>query len=220
MPKKSGVILISLGAVLILAALLLFLHNRGEDRSAGQEAETLLEEARSVIADNSAQPDAPEEPEPEIVYDYAGVIAIPAIGRELPVIDQWSYPALKKAPCRQYGSAAGGDLVIAAHNYKSHFGYLDRLQTGDTVTFTDMNGTVYDYLVAELRQLEPENVEDVSLVFDEAYPLVLYTCTPGGKARVAVFCQWADPTAHAEPEDEYESSVDEAEPDIWEDIPE
>ena len=59
MPKKSGVILISLGAVLILAALLLFLHNRGEDRSAGQEAETLLEEARSVIADNSAQPDAP-----------------------------------------------------------------------------------------------------------------------------------------------------------------
>ena len=206
MPKKSGVILISLGAVLILAALLLFLHNRGEDRSAGQEAETLLEEARSVIADNSAQPDAPEEPEPEIVYDYAGVIAIPAIGRELPVIDQWSYPALKKAPCRQYGSAAGG--------------YLDRLQTGDTVTFTDMNGTVYDYLVAELRQLEPENVEDVSLVFDEAYPLVLYTCTPGGKARVAVFCQWADPTAHAEPEDEYESSVDEAEPDIWEDIPE
>ena len=72
-----------LGAVLILAALLLFLHNRGEDRSAGQEAETLLEEARSVIADNSAQPDAPEEPEPEIVYDYAGVISIPAIGIDL-----------------------------------------------------------------------------------------------------------------------------------------
>ena len=31
MPKKSGVILISLGAVLILAALLLFLYNRGDD---------------------------------------------------------------------------------------------------------------------------------------------------------------------------------------------
>ena len=87
------------------------------------------------------------------------------------------------------------------------------------MTFTDMNGAVYDYLVAELRQLEPENVEDVLLVFDDAYPLVLYTCTPGGKARVAVFCQWADPEAHTDLADEYEPAEN-AEPDIWEDIPE
>ena len=58
MPKKSGVILISLGAVLILAALLLFLHNRSEDRRAGQEAESLLEDARSAMA-------ADTDPEPQ-----------------------------------------------------------------------------------------------------------------------------------------------------------
>ena len=192
MPKKSGVILISLGAVLILAALLLFLHNRNEDAQAGQEAETLLEDVRSAIAENTA-PEQPQEPSAEeVVYEYAGVISIPAISRELPVIQTWSYPALKTAPCRQFGSAAGGDLVIAAHNYKSHFGYLDRLQSGDAVTFTDMDGTVYEYTVAELRQLEPEKVEDVDAVFNDGYPLVLYTCTPGGKARVAAFCELAD----------------------------
>ena len=191
MPKKSGVILISLGAVLILAALLLFLHNRSEDRRAGQEAESLLEDVRSAMAAN-ADPEPQEEPAEEITYDYAGVIAIPDLSLELPVIDQWNYARLKVAPCRQSGAAADGDLVIAAHNYKSHFGYLDRLEPGASVIFTDMEGTVYRYAVEEIRQLEPEDAEDVSSVFSSEYPLVLYTCTPGGKARVAVFCRWAE----------------------------
>ena len=191
MPKKSGVILISLGAVLILAALLLFLHNRSEDRRAGQEAESLLEDVRSTMAAN-ADPEPQEEPAEEITYDYAGVIVIPDLSLELPVIDQWSYARLKVAPCRQSGAAADGDLVIAAHNYKSHFGYLDRLEPGASVIFTDMEGTVYRYAVEEIRQLAPEDAEDVSSVFSSEYPLVLYTCTPGGKARVAVFCRWAE----------------------------
>ena len=190
MPKKAGVILVSLGAVLILAALLLFLYNRGEDRRAGQEAESLLEDARSAISANAAPEEPQEKPVEEITYDYAGVIAIPDLSLELPVIDQWSYDRLKVAPCRQSGAAPDGDLVIAAHNYKSHFGYLDRLQPGASVIFTDMEGTVYRYAVEEVRRLEPEDAEDVSSVFSSEYPLVLYTCTPGGKARVAVFCQW------------------------------
>ena len=189
MPKKSGVILISLGAVLILAALLLLLYNRSEDRRAGQEAESLLEDVRSAMAAN-ADPEPQEEPAEEITYDYAGVIAIPDLSLELPVIDRWSYDRLKVAPCRQSGAAPDGDLVIAAHNYKSHFGYLDRLPPGASVIFTDMEGTVYRYVVEEIRRLEPEDAEDVSSVFSSEYPLVLYTCTPGGKARVAVFCQW------------------------------
>ncbi len=191
MPKKSGVILISLGAVLILAALLLFLYNRSEDRRAGQEAESLLEDVRSSMAADT-DPEPQEELAEEITYDYAGVIAIPDLSLELPVIDQWSYARLKVAPCRQSGAAADGDLVIAAHNYKSHFGYLDRLQPGASVIFTDMEGTVYRYAVEEIRQLAPEDAEDVSSVFSSEYPLVLYTCTPGGKARVAVFCRWAE----------------------------
>ena len=193
MPKKSGVILISLGAVLILAALLLFLYNRSEDRRAGQEAESLLEDVRSSMAAN-ADPEPQEEPAEEIIYDYAGVIVIPDLSLELPVIDQWSYARLKVAPCRQFGSSRTDDLVIAAHNYENHFGRLKELTKGDTVIFTDMEGTVYRYAVEEIRQLAPEDAEDVSSVFSSEYPLVLYTCTPGGKARVAVFCQW-DETA-------------------------
>ena len=43
MPKKAGIAIMAAGAVLIISALLLFVHNRQEDAQAGQEAESLLE---------------------------------------------------------------------------------------------------------------------------------------------------------------------------------
>ncbi len=49
MPKKTGIAIVTVGAVLILSALLLFLHNRQEDVQAGQEAESLLENVEAVI---------------------------------------------------------------------------------------------------------------------------------------------------------------------------
>ena len=38
MSKKTGIILISIGAVLIMSALLLFIYNEKEDRLAAQRA--------------------------------------------------------------------------------------------------------------------------------------------------------------------------------------
>ena len=187
MPKKSGVILISLGAVLILEALLLFLHNRSEDRRAGQEAESLLEDARSAMAADT-DPEPQEELAEEITYDYAGVITIPDLSLELPVIDQWSYARLKVAPCRQFGSSRTDDLVIAAHNYENHFGRLKELTKGDTVIFTDMEGIVNTYSVEKIETLKPDEVDAVQ---NSGYDLVLYTCTKGGKTRVTVFCNRA-----------------------------
>ena len=49
MPKKTGIAIVAVGAVLILSALLLFFHNRQEDMQAGQEAESLLENVEAVI---------------------------------------------------------------------------------------------------------------------------------------------------------------------------
>ena len=49
MPKKTGIAMLAVGAVLILAALLLLLYNRCEDTKAGQEAESLLANVEAVI---------------------------------------------------------------------------------------------------------------------------------------------------------------------------
>ena len=116
-------------------------------------------------------------------YSYIGYIFIPEIKIELPVMDDWSYAKLRKAPCRYTGSTKTDNLVILAHNYSRHFGKLKNLSPGDRVIFTDMNGVVTEYAVVELETLSPYAVADV--VAGE-YDLTLFTCTYGGASRVVV----------------------------------
>ena len=117
--------------------------------------------------------------------EYIGVLSIPALGRELPVISSWDYPGLRVAPCRYTGSAYTDDLVIAAHNYASHFGRLRELSQGDSVRFTDTDGNVFDYVVSELEILEPYAVSQMT---EGDWDLTLFTCTPGGQYRVTLRC--------------------------------
>ena len=200
MPKKIGIAIVAVGAVLILSALLLFFYNCQEDAKAGQEAESLLENVESVIemnkrkaADTGKQPgDDPSAASDSQIsgamldgYEYAGYIEIPVLGLKLPVMSEWDYNRLKLAPCRQFGSSRTDDLVIAGHNYKRHFGYLKNLSAGDTVTFTDMDGILNTYRVAKIETLDPNQVDAVQ---NSGYALVLYTCTMSGKTRTTVFC--------------------------------
>lgn len=117
--------------------------------------------------------------------EYIGVLEIPALGRRLPVAGEWSYAALKTAPCRYTGTASGGDLIVAAHNYPAHFGGVGKLVTGDRVTFTDLSGVRYDYQVVTTEQLSGT---DVNKMQSGDWALTLFTCTIGGKARVTVRC--------------------------------
>lgn len=200
MRKASpGVLCVLLGVVLLLAALGLYGYNRWEDAQAGAEAQTVVQDLQEkVVEQTQSAASAPAidysslDPELPVVeldgYEYVGTVSIPAIGIDLPVMSEWSYPRLKIAPCRQFGSSRTDDLVIAAHNYESHFGKLTSLTAGDSVIFTDMDGIVNEYVVNKVEVLDPHSVEEVE---HSGYALVLYTCTYGGKTRVTVFCDRA-----------------------------
>lgn len=189
-----GTVCIVLGAVLMLAAGALYCYNRYEDAHAGAEAQTVVQDLQEKVVEKTEHPDpsaAPQEMTAELPavevdgYDYVGYISIPAIGINLPVMSDWSYPKLKISPCRQYGSSRTDDLVIAAHNYESHFGKIGSLAAGDEVRFTDLDGIENYYAVQKVEVHEPT---DVDAVKNSGYDLVLYTCTYGGKTRIVVFC--------------------------------
>lgn len=214
MPKKAGAIFVILGAVLILSALLLFLYNKQEDRNAGQEAELALAEVQSSIqnakketapkptdateeteaseqTEETTEPSEPTEPlspeMPRVVIngnEYIGYLSIPDLELELPVMADWTYAKLQVAPCRQFGSSRTDDLVIAAHNYASHFGTLKDLKDGAQITFTDMDGIVVTYSMVLLQTIHPGAIDAVQY---SGHDLVLYTCTPGGAYRVAAY---------------------------------
>lgn len=194
--------MISLGAVLILSALLLFVYNQWEDQKAGESAEKMLADVQTAIIQqiesSPAQPEKEEsaerdETEPEETkismingYNYIGVLNLPTLNLELPVLSDCDEALLKVSPCRDFGDLATDDLVIAAHNYRRHFGRLSQLCYGDQVTFTDMDGNVHVYQVAEISMIAPT---DVSLVADSAYELVLYTCDYTNQNRIMVGCR-------------------------------
>ncbi|MDO5040663.1 MAG: sortase [Peptoniphilus sp.] len=190
MSKKRGTIFIIMGTLLMLSALSLFLYNRYEDARAGKESEKLLSDLQTALEED--QEDALSEdlpPELPVVemegYGYIGYLSIPSLELELPIMSEWDYDRLKIAPCRHFGSSRTDDLVIAAHNYKKHFGYLSQLESGATVFFMDMDGIKNEYEVTLVQTLVPTDVEAVQ---KSDHDLALYTCTYGGKARMAVFC--------------------------------
>lgn len=118
--------------------------------------------------------------------DYIGILTIPAIDLELPVASAWSYDLLRLAPCRFAGSAYTDDLVIAGHNYTSHFADLHALQQGDVLSFTDVDGNVFTYRVAETEILGENAVKEM---VGSGYALSLFSCTVGGQYRVTVRCE-------------------------------
>lgn len=194
---KTEKILVILGAVLLTAALLLLLYNRYESDRAGRDAEALLEDVLSVAEQNAAA--GPELPVVEVDgYGCVGYLSVPALELTLPVLTDWDYEKLRVAPCLQFGSSRTDDLVIAAHNFKRHFGRLKELETGDAILFTDMDGIENHYEVAEIQTLQPTAVDTVQ---SSGYALVLYTCTPGGRTRVTVFCDRAAEDGTSLPQD-------------------
>ena len=116
---------------------------------------------------------------------YIGVVEIPSLELSLPVMSDWSYPQLKKAPCRYVGSVYSHDVVICGHNYDRHFGRLKELVPGDEVRFTDMDGNVFRYSVCAVEQLAKTAVEEMQT---GDWDLTLFTCTKGGVMRVTVRC--------------------------------
>ena len=187
MRKWIGVICVLLGALCILSSVGFIVYNRWESENAARVTESLLEDLQSVIEKN-VQQDNLQTKMPTVKvdrYECIGVLSIPVLDLELPVLTDWSYAKLKKAPCCYYGSYYEKDFVIAAHNYKAHFGRLSELQEGDQVVFIDASGTAHYYEVVILETL-PQNATKEMII--SGFDLSLYTCTPGGSNRVTVRC--------------------------------
>jgi len=221
--RKAGIAFVGMGAVLLIAALLLFLYNEGSNAVMEEENQDIYEELYRIIERQKEEMEAEAEseavtvmlpaeetlpseetdgkdesvPEREEVpatpamtvaavdgYDYIGILEIPVLELAMPILSDWDEDKLNIAPCRHFGSVQSDDLVIAGHNYRRHFLYLYKLVIGDTVRFTDMEGTVTEYEAAEKRTLR---ATDVEAVLESEYDLILYTCTYSGTERTAVF---------------------------------
>lgn len=207
MNKKHGLFCVVLGTALLIAALSLVFYNKNENKKSGEAAQSVLDELVEIIPPPPAEPateamtgsdifaeydiepvtEAKVEPTISIAdKGYIGIITISALELELPVMSEWSYPNLNIAPCRYKGSIAEGDIIIAAHNYWSHFGRLSELGGGETFTFTEADGTVHTYEITEIIQLDGRDIDGMDFGSADSWDMTLFTCTLGGQNRVTV----------------------------------
>ncbi len=152
--------------------------------NSGQKAEELLEKIEShtndVVIENEL---------PVLNIDgekFCGKIIVESLGIELPVFNEWSYSLLREAPCRYTGGIETNDMIIAAHNYNSHFGRLKNLLSGDVIKFIDAYGIEHKFAVKEIIKLDGIAVSDMK---DGKWDFTLFTCTKGGEYRVTVRCE-------------------------------
>ena len=197
--RRKGTLWITLGLLMIGLALSLICYNRYDDLRGSQAAWDIVSAVEMGSREAAAtQPPVelsekplrdPDRQMPVKTVDGAeivGILRIPSLELELPIINQWSYPSLKTAPCRYSGSAYQNNLILCGHNYAAHFGNLKTLREGESVQFTDMEGTDFLYEVVALETLTPTAVEEMA---GGNWDLTLFTCTLGGESRVTIRCR-------------------------------
>jgi sortase A len=190
MKIKSGSILMTIGLLLIVGAATLTFMNIRDEQNAGEESRKVLDALVNVIPENLTQQSELYESSvmQTVVIDgreYIGRLDIPAIEVSLPVLKDLSLADLKIAPCRYEGSFLTDNMIIGAHNFKTHFANLKKLVGNDEVIFTDVNAVKYVYRVVDIELLlynESPKLESGD------WDLTLFTCTPGGRNRVTVRC--------------------------------
>ncbi len=194
MEKKktdNNKIIMKIGLLLIAAALVLAGFNVWRQYVAGRASDDILDQI-DIIDEGWQDPPAyklnPDMEMPVRIIngqEIVGVIEIPAADIKLPVINTWSYPHLRVAPCRFLGTAYKNDMVIIGHNFRTHFGPIRGLSPGAEVSFTDMDGNRFDYELVDMEILEPVMVKELKA---GDWDLTLVTCTQGNLTRTALRC--------------------------------
>lgn len=189
---NKGKLFIIVGVFLILISLTMTFYNKYEDLNAGKQAKAALDVFKSEV---TVQNHIVESLTTEEVRkmktvningdEFIGTITIPVLNLELPVMSEYSYSRLKKAPCRYYGNLFTNDLIICAHAYETFFANLIKLKQNDLIVFTDVDGNNYAYEVLEIEILKPT---DVDKMVNNDFDLTLYTCTSDNMNRVTVRC--------------------------------
>ena len=181
------------GGVCIFIALIFLTHNVTEDYEVDESTKKIVSELKeSVENDSNQQNRYIDNPKMEMPikqingYDYIGYLRIEKLSLDLPIMSEWSYPLIRISPARFKGSIYENNMIILAHNYKAHFGYLYKLDRGDMVEFVDMDNNHFIYKVEEVEKINGDKMEEL---LSGVWDLTLFTCTLGGKSRVVVRCK-------------------------------
>ena len=119
-----------------------------------------------------------------------GMIEIPKINIEYPILSTINDELLKISPCKFYGPYPNkiGNLCIAAHNYDDNrfFSNLHNLNIGDSINIYDSKNFLVTYYVYEKYEISLNDTSCTSQNTNGKREITLVTCNNITKNRLIV----------------------------------
>ncbi len=113
-------------------------------------------------------------------FSVIGIIEIPEIGINYPIISTISEEYLKISPCRFYGPLPNeiGNLCIAGHNYNNYKGFsrLKKLKLNDTINIYSLSGEKTIYHVYKKYEVNSDDFSCTNQNTNGKRELTLITC--------------------------------------------
>ncbi len=197
--QQIGNVFIVIGVLCVLFAAGFAVHNYIEDQNAGSESAAAVDALAQMFEESEAVVTAARENGDDVSdslldatnetfeidgVSYIGLLLVPQLGLTLPVQTFLTEAALKSTPCVYGGTVAAGDLIIAGHNYNSHFTNLRTMAVGEVLYLQLADGVTYGY---QLIETEIINETEVSVLEeDTGWDLTLFTCYTDNTYRVVL----------------------------------
>ena len=153
--------------------------------------QSVLQEIKKEKQSNPNQIDVIKEIDEEIEgYKVVGIINIPKINIEYPILEKTNKESLKLSITKFWGEKINqkGNVVLAGHNNLNNkmFGKIDRLENGDIIELTDSQMVTVEYQVFDKYIIDPNDINCIFPIEENTREVTLITCTNRDKNRLVV----------------------------------
>lgn len=188
--KIYNIILAILGIALVVTIMLIAIKY-GKNQIKEKELQAVVDEVKTKVDQVSKEDNSNTEVQVEYNgYNVVGIIKIPAIGVEYPIIDRTNEQAMKVSITKFWGNNVNdiGNFTMAGHNYidGTMFGKTKKLNIGDKIEMTDLTGNTVEYEIFDKYVIDPNDVTCVNSVQENTREITLLTCTNGRSNRLVI----------------------------------
>lgn len=180
--------------ILVITAIILagfVIKKQIESKKVEDNTKTVLQEIKKENKSNPEQIDVIQEIDQKIgEYKVIGIINIPKIGIEYPILEKTNKESLDLSITKFWGEKINqkGNVVLAGHNRLNNtmFGKIDKLENGDIIELTDSQMVTVKYQVFDKYIIDPNDIDCIFPIEENTREVTLITCSNRDKNRLVV----------------------------------
>lgn len=123
-------------------------------------------------------------------YKVIGIINIPKINLEYPILEETTKATMKISISRYWGKEINslGNVSLAGHNNYdgTMFGKNKNLEIGDIIELTDLSNNTIKYEIYDIFSTDPNDVTILQTTDSKIREVTLITCTNGRAERLII----------------------------------